>query len=151
MVVMNEGRYLSSLARNVYIGSNQRIAISMKLFTLKTTGLLAIGLALAFSACDKNKIESINGRTYGVQCYWTGGPNDFSPKVTFNEGGTVSHRDDTTSSLSGTFSVSESTVTWTLDNPPNNTRFRGTFDSKRLDGNVEDDLGNTAIFQGLRE
>lgn len=123
----------------------------MKMNSLKKTGLLTLGLALALSACQKDVAESIVGRTYGVQCYWTGGPNDFSPKVTFNEGGTVSHRDDTTSSISGTFSVSENTVTWTLSNPPKNTQFRGTFDRKRLDGNVSDDLGNTAIFQGLRE
>jgi hypothetical protein len=123
----------------------------MNVNTLKKTGFLALGLALSLSACNKDKVDSIIGRTYGVQCYWTGGPNDFSPKVTFNEGGTVSHRDDTTSGIAGTFSVSDNTVTWTLDNPPKNTQFRGTFDTKRLDGNVSDDQGNTAIFQGLRE
>lgn len=105
---------------------------------------------ITFSGCEKKRYE-LDGRTYGVQCYWTGGPNDFSPKVTFNSDGTVSHKDDSTSNLAGTWSSSESTVTWKLNNPPKNTRFRGTFDNKRMDGNIEDDLGATAIFQGLIE
>ncbi len=112
--------------------------------------LVSAFVLLSISSCGNKRFE-LEGRTYGVQCYWTGGPNDFSPKVTFNVDGTVSHRDDSTSSITGNWSSSEQTVTWTLDNPPKNTRFRGTFDKKRMDGNVEDDLGATAIFQGLIE
>lgn len=105
---------------------------------------------LSLGSCENKRFE-LEGRTYGVQCYWTGGPNDFSPKVTFNVDGTVSHRDDTTTSMTGTWSSSDETVTWTLNNPPKNTRFRGTFDKRRMDGNVEDDLGAKAAFQGLIE
>ena len=112
--------------------------------------LITTAVVVTSMSCEKQRFD-ISDRTYGVQCYWTGGPNDFSPKVTFNANGTISHRDDTTSGISGTWTSSEQTVVWTLENPPKNTRFRGNFDSKRLDGSIEDDLGAKAIFQGLRE
>jgi hypothetical protein len=106
-------------------------------------------MTLSLSSCD-NKPETIAGRTYEYQCLWDGGPNDFSPRGTFNEGGTITHTDDT-ATLSGTWSSVEETVVWTLSNPPKNTRFRGTFDKNGISGNISDDLGRTGIFQGARK
>jgi hypothetical protein len=111
-----------------------------------------IGLAIALcmslvwvTGC--NKSTKIEGKTYYYQCYWEGGPNDFSPYGEFKSGGVFVHHDDT-ATIQGTWNNVEETVTWVLNNPPKNTRFRGTFDRKHIDGNITDDLGHKAFFQG---
>jgi hypothetical protein len=112
--------------------------------------LLAVGLlglaVFTLSSCN-DKLVEIEGRSYNYQCYWDGGPNDFSPYGEFNAGGVLVHHDDT-ATITGTWSNVEETVIWTLNNPPKNTRFRGTFDKKGIAGNITDDLGGTGIFQG---
>jgi hypothetical protein len=117
---------------------------------LNLVSALSIALLLCLSmACMPGctKSTSIEGKTYYYQCYWEGGPNDFSPYGEFKAGGVLVHKDDT-ATIQGTWTNVEETVTWVLNNPPKNTRFRGTFDRKHLDGNITDDLGGKAFFQG---
>jgi hypothetical protein len=113
--------------------------------SLCLASLLCLGL-LWMAGCSKT--TKIEGKSYYYQCFWEGGPNDFSPYGEFKSGGVMVHHDDT-ATITGTWNNVEETVTWVLNNPPKNTRFRGTFDRKHLDGNITDDLGNKAWFQGL--
>jgi hypothetical protein len=108
--------------------------------------VLLLCLIATMSSCTR-KVDSPAGREYWYQCLWTGGPNDFSPWGEFKDGGVLVHHDDT-ATIQGTWSNVEETVIWTLNNPPKNTRFRGTFDSKHIEGNITDDQGRTGIFQG---
>ena len=103
-------------------------------------------LTTFFSGCEKEP-DTIEGRAYNYQCYWENGPNDFSPYGEFNAGGILVHHDDT-GTINGTWSNVAETVIWTLNNPPKNTSFRGTFDKKGIAGNITDDLGGKGIFQG---
>jgi hypothetical protein len=103
-------------------------------------------MVATFSGCTK-KLETPEGRSYNYQCYWENGPNDFSPYGEFNAGGVLIHHDDT-ATITGSWSNVAETVIWTLNNPPKNTSFRGTFDRKGISGNITDDLGGEAIFQG---
>jgi hypothetical protein len=103
---------------------------------------------MGLTGCD-NTPDTIEGRAYNYQCYWDGGPNDFSPYGEFNSGGILVHHDDT-ATINGTWSNVEETVVWTLNNPPKNTRFRGTYDKNGISGNISDDLGATGWFQGAR-
>jgi hypothetical protein len=115
----------------------------------KTTRLfmaLLGGLSL-FWAVGCKKLNTPSGKSYYYQCYWEGGPNDFSPYGDFNTGGILVHHDDT-ATIQGTWSNVEETVIWTLNNPPRNTRFRGTYDKNGIAGNITDDLGRKAWFQG---
>ncbi|MBK9449313.1 MAG: hypothetical protein IPN95_07835 [Bacteroidetes bacterium] len=113
------------------------------------TFLVLVGfLATTITGCS-NKPDSIAGRVYWYQCYWVGGPNDFSPYAEFNDGGVLVHHDDT-ATITGTWSNVEETVIWTLNNPPKNTSFRGTYDRKAIQGNISDDLGGSGWFQGSR-
>jgi hypothetical protein len=109
--------------------------------------MIALVATAMFSACELGN-PSISGKTCEIQCLWTGGPNDFSPVVQFKSDGTVLHRDDTTSGISGTWTETDGNVFWSLSNPPKNTSFRGSFDNKAINGNISDDLGATGIFQG---
>lgn len=122
----------------------ERIKIMLLATIYVGMGCTVVGL----EGC-KPEPATVAGRSYNYQCLWTGGPNDFSPYGDFAEGGTMTHHDDT-ATISGTWSNVEETVIWQLDNPPRNTRFRGTFDKNGMAGNISDDLGATGIFQGDR-
>lgn len=111
--------------------------------------LFAALICMFFSACEP-KEESIVGRKYGIQCNWTHLTSiDFSPQVTFNEGGTLTQVDDT-ATWTGTWTETDGTVDWSINNAPKNTRFRGSFDRLHLDGNASDDQGLYATFVGNR-
>jgi hypothetical protein len=133
--------YLSSI-NGKNINMNARKAI----FYLPL--LLALGCVVLCGSC-KRKPASPEGRIYWYQSFWEGGPSDFSPYGEFKEGGAFVHHDDT-ATFTGTWSNVEETVVWSINNPPKNTRFRGTFEDKGINGNMEDDLGGKGWFQGSR-
>ncbi len=108
--------------------------------------ILTIACIFLSTGCKKD--PSPAGRDYWLQIIWAGGPNDLDGYVEFKEGGTLSHHDDT-STQTGTWSNVEEIVIWSLNNPPRNTSFRGTFSKDNIAGNITDDLGRTATFQGF--
>ena len=109
--------------------------------------MLTIGGISMTSGCKKPSTPE--GREYWYQSFWEGGPSDFSPWGEFDANGVFVHHDDT-ATFQGTWSNVEEAVVWSLNNPPRNTRFRGTFDDKAINGNMEDDLGRKGWFQGSR-
>jgi hypothetical protein len=86
---------------------------------------------MVFSSCAQKSLTPLEGRAYNYQCYWENGPNDFSPYGEFNAAGILIHHDDT-GTITGSWSNVAETVIWTLNNPPKNTSFRGTFDRKGI-------------------
>lgn len=107
-------------------------------------GLLAM---LWLPSCSQP--SSPEGRTYWYQCHWDSSVADLSPYGEFQKGGVLVHHDDT-ATIQGTWSNVEETVTWQLNNPPKNTKFRGTFDKNWIAGNVSDDLGRKGTINGAR-
>lgn len=112
--------------------------------------LVLVGLCIATLPGCNNKPSTPVGRTYEIQCIWSHVPTDFTPEADFNEGNVVVFRQDS-GTVNGTWSNVEETVIWSLNNPPNNTSFRGTYDKNGIAGNITDDLGHTGIFQGARK
>lgn len=114
--------------------------------------LFATGMSLAgvfaLTSCNTKPLTPA-GREYWYQCFWENGPSDFSPWAEFREGGVLVHHDDT-ATINGSWTNVDETVQWELENPPKNTKFRGTYDKKGIAGNVTDDLGGKAFFQGAR-
>lgn len=109
---------------------------------------IILTIACIFLSTGCKKELSPAGRDYWLQILWAGGPNDLDGYVEFKEGGTLVAVDDT-STQTGTWSNVEETIIWSLNNPPRNTSFRATFSKDNIAGNVSDDLGRTATFQGF--
>lgn len=140
MLGFRENDYFSSVNGNIYLMKLQKNLVFFPFVLLLIVVLSATGC--------KTEPDTPSGRAYWLQCLWTGGPNDFSPWAEFNAGGVLVHHDDT-ATIQGTWSNVEETVVWTLNNPPKNTSFRGTYDKEHVEGNMNDDLGRTGIFQGI--
>ena len=110
--------------------------------------LLGIVAIMSLPSCTRQPTTP-EGRTYWYQCHWDSVAADLSPYGDFNKGGILVHHDDT-ATIQGTWSNVNETVVWQLNNPPKNTKFRGTYDKNWIAGNVSDDLGRKGTINGAR-
>ena len=111
--------------------------------------MMALLLAAPFISGCKRKAESVAGNHYEFQNFWTSGPGEYNIQVDFNKDKSMTFVNDT-ASLTGTWNAVEEVLLFTLNNPPNNTAYRGTFDKDGISGNMRDELGDSGIFYGAR-